>query len=52
MDKAKTYTVAVGDAFGEGINLYGIFESSDDAIEYAEREWKSASWTIVEVNPA
>ena len=50
MDETKTYTVAVGEVFDHGITLYGVFKSSKEAIEYAEREWKGYGWTVVEIN--
>lgn len=42
------YTIAVGNAF-DGLMLHGIFDTSEEANEYADVEFKNENLAVVEI---
>lgn len=44
------YTVAVGHAF-DGIKLYGVFDTPEEAEKYADLFHSELDWSVVPINP-
>lgn len=48
MDSNK-WTVAVGGVFNDGIQLKGLFDTSELATDWAEENAGDAEWCVVEI---
>ena len=54
MDEAGTsplrFTIVIGDPI-DGISLYGIFKSHEEATEYAGEYYHQDTWWVIVINP-